>query len=792
MPIRVPVVPGFDNFLLCNQLNYNDIVFKSLAGLAVLAFAMVTNQQSFAQQLNRQKNELANIKSMPEINSETKKPDQSSRPLDIIIVTGSKQITDISGAVSYISPEQLSVYNYTDIKRVLRSVPGVNLQEEDGYGLFPNIGIRGSGTDKSSKILLLEDGVPIAPAPFSAPSAYYFPSMGRINAVEVTKSVGTVKYGPITTAGSIQLFSTPIPKTGSASGKIMASSLGGASVHFWAGNRIKTESLPFNVGFLLETWQDRTDGFKQIDIGNTGYYLSDYVGKLGFYSKDGARFVQSLELKLQSSNGKADETYLGLSQQDFDTRPLMRYRASQLDNIKTDHKTYQLTHNIKFSEKLQFTNMVYRTEFARNWQKLDRFDNSALSGLSECNSLNEILNDTQLCALEYQVLLGPDNYTSPDNVLGIRENNRSYFARGLQSALGVNFDTGGFAHNLIFSVRYHEDGVDRFQQQDQYRIENGFIVKTEDNPPGSQSNRLSDANSFAIYIEDTISAGDWKINAGLRYEKINTKQLRWSTPDRGQIPASIRENSFDIWLPSFGVVYEINNDLSLLAGITRGFAPPGPSSQNAAPERSVIYEYGGRYNGEILSLELIGFYNDYSNLLAECTNSSGGSECEIGDADNAGAANVYGLEISAGMDLDFDVVSIPLTLIYAYTDTKLLSTVDSDIYGNVSVGDEIPYVPRHQLTFAAGMVFDNWGVNANLNYISPSRNEPGQGSIEASDKIDARTIVDLAAFYQLKDGIKLHLRADNLFDNIYLAGRRPYGLRPGKPREIKAGVSFDF
>ncbi|MCF6318163.1 MAG: TonB-dependent receptor, partial [Proteobacteria bacterium] len=427
-------------------------------------------------------------------------------------------------------------------------------------------------------------------------------------------------------------------------------------------------------------------------------------------------------------------------------------------------------------------------------EKLDRFDNSQLSGSGACNSLNEILVDPTTCAQEFQVLLGPDGYTSPDDVLGIRQNNRTYYAQGIQSALGVEFDTGSLSHNLVASIRYHEDQEDRFQEQDQYRIDNGVVIRTTDNAPGTQSNRLSNAQSIAIYLEDTISTGAWNFTGGLRYEKIDTDQLRWSTPDRTLEPSSVRENTFNVWLPSLGVVYDVNESMSLLAGVGRGFAPPGPSNRSAETENSISYEFGSRYNNHSFSLEAIGFFNDYSNLLAECTNSAGGSECDIGDSDNAGAANVYGLELNASTDFGRNIsgLSIPFNLVYAYTETKLLSSVDSDIYGDVSVGDEIPNVPQNQLTLSGGVNSDIWGISITLNYVSEVRNVPGQGPIPKNQRIDARQLVDLAMYYDIKNGIRLHLKADNVFDKTYLAGRRPYGVRPGKPREIFAGVSFDF
>ena len=159
---------------------------------------------------------------------------------------------------------------------MLRTVPGVYLQEEDGFGLRPNIGIRGSGLDRSARIALLEDGVLIAPAPYSAPSAYYFPTQRRMNALEVLKGPASVAIGPRTTGGAINLISTPIPDDLAVMPTCVAARTA-HDAHLHAGDRGK------RVSWLVETVQADSDGFKTIDGpvgGDTGYDLEDYVVKL--------------------------------------------------------------------------------------------------------------------------------------------------------------------------------------------------------------------------------------------------------------------------------------------------------------------------------------------------------------------------------------------------------------------------------------------------------------------------------------------------------------------------------
>ena len=161
-----------------------------------------------------------------------------------------------------------------DIHDFLRQVPGVNIQEEDGYGLRPNIGMRGSGVDRSSKITLMEDGVLIAPAPYAAPSAYYFPTAGRMESLEIRKGSSQIKYGPRTNGGVLNLISSSIPPD---FGLKTSLSVGADSVRRLTA---KVGNSAQNFGWMVETYQIENDGFKQLDGGgDTGFKVEDYLAR---------------------------------------------------------------------------------------------------------------------------------------------------------------------------------------------------------------------------------------------------------------------------------------------------------------------------------------------------------------------------------------------------------------------------------------------------------------------------------------------------------------------------------
>ena len=84
---------------------------------------------------------------------------------EVLIFADAEAVRTLPGSAARIDQQQIAVEFANDINQLLKTVPGTYIREEDGYGLRPNIGIRGATSERSSKITLLEDGVMVAPAP---------------------------------------------------------------------------------------------------------------------------------------------------------------------------------------------------------------------------------------------------------------------------------------------------------------------------------------------------------------------------------------------------------------------------------------------------------------------------------------------------------------------------------------------------------------------------------------------------------------------------------------------------
>lgn len=713
---------------------------------------------------------------------------ESVQSLETVVITitgGNTGVKDVPGSAHYISPKEIQKFSYTDINRTLRAVPGINIQEEDGFGLRPNIGLRGTGVERSSKITVMEDGVLMAPAPYAAPAAYYFPTIGRMQAIEIMKGSSQIKYGPYTTGGAINLISTPIPDRFSGRMHLLGGSFGGRNLHAYVGNAHK------NVSYLVETFQYQSDGFKKLDGGgNTGFDKKDYLAKLRINTNPDAKIYQALTFKVGQTLESSNETYLGLTETDFNENPYRRYAGSAKDVINTEQSQFSVTHLIKFPKNIDITTTAYRTDFHRNWYKLDKVKDSSGTKYSIAN----LLDDPAISADAFNIVTGETSTNS--DALHVKANNRTYYAQGIQTVLGFKFKTKAIRHKVDFGIRAHQDQIDRFQWVDEYAMDNGVMELTKAGEKGTESNRIETANAFASYIQYKLLYKNLTVTPGLRYENIFIERQDYgkNDPDRTGVDLTERSNQTDVFIPGIGVDYKFSKYLSVFGGVHKGFSPPG-SKEETKPEQSINYELGTRYRKNAFNGQVIAFYSDYNNLLGTDLAAAGGGGTN--QLFNGGAVVAKGLELQAGYDLLVNHSSsfnLPVTVVYTLTDAMFLSSFESDFegWGEVQKGDKLPYLVNNQFTIMVGLEHKQFSFNFSGKYMDEMRTQPGQGELIATEKTSAYFVLDASAAYRPHKNISLFASATNLTDQVYVVARRPAGLRPGMPRAFRIGIKADF
>ena len=700
-------------------------------------------------------------------------------------ILGSKfKARNRTGSAYYISPEEIRRLGYTDINRMLKAVPGVNMYEEDGFGLRPNISLRGTKAERSERISIMEDGVLAAPAPYSAPAAYYFPNVARMEAIEVLKGSSQVQYGPFTTGGAINLVSTPIPNSFSGKANISYGSKNTFKSHTSVGSSWK------HFGYMVEYLRYQSDGFKKYeDHAAKGFKRNDIIAKIRVKTDHVKGVNHALELKFGYADENSDETYVGLSADDFKKTPFLRYAGSQMDKLKTDHRQWVATYLLTFSNKLKITTNAYYNYFHRNWYKL----NDVRAGITskEKRSIADVLVDPETNIRYFDILTRKTD--REEEALLVRANNRTYRSRGIQTRAEYRFNLNEFFFDLEFGLRYHADEEDRFQWDDSYSMKNKKMVLFMEGIHGTNANRVTSANALAGYLLAKLRYDAWTVTAGLRYEDVDLLKKDYTKEDLAR-SGKVRietPNHARVLIPGVGLHYQLMPAASVFFGIHKGFAPPSAELYQK-PESSVNMELGTRVAIGNFRAELIGFYNNYSNMLGSDLAASGGAGTL--EQFNVGEARVKGAEFLVQYQpLPKNCnVRLPLQVSYTYTDTEIRNSFESHSWGNVVRGDEIPYIFKHALNMQLGIECKWFYANIGTRYNSDMRTSPGQGTIAEREKVPANLIFDASLNVFVNKYLTVRLNAINLTNRVYLTSRHPAGLRAGHPFGIYAGANVQF
>jgi Fe(3+) dicitrate transport protein len=677
-------------------------------------------------------------------------------------------MSEVPGSAAYISKKKIQAIQAISGNEVFRNVPGVHVVDEEGLGLRANIGIRGLDPDRSSKVLVLEDGIPVALSPFGEPQLYYTPTIDKMEAIEVLKGSGQILFGPQTIGGVINYITADPPKESKGYVKLR-----GGEGAFFSG-LIGYGNTYDNVGIQVNYLRKQAD-----NVGPTNFTLNDLSGKIKLHISK----KSNIGIKLGIYDEWSNSTYVGMTQSMYDQGGQDFTIITPDDQLTVKRISGSTTHEYRpnLHTKIQTTAFAYTT--SRDWQRQD-FSYSA----SASNQTGVILGDTTID--------GGAIYLRDQN--GHR--NRQFEVAGIEPRITHWYELGTFNNKLDAGLRYmYERAFEQRVNGLKKDAESGSLINDE----------IRTGKSFSAYFQNQfILSEKLSITAGARSEVYNYERdiIRTS-----QVDTSIVSSTFTTKvIPGIGFNFNVNPTSTVFGGIHRGFAPPritdaisnSGTVYELKPELSWNSEIGLRSHiKDIVSLEITFFYMNFSNQIIPVSESSGGTGAGVV---NGGSTLHQGVEF--GFEFNMGKLFLPANYDLSWTanSTFLQSFFNENRFiesnnERVDVKDNrTPYAP--QVLISSAVSFDTpfgfkMRINGNytgdqftdeLNTVKPSNN----GRI---GKLPAYFLMDATLMYYFKkQNLGLSFNIKNLTDERYISTRRPQGIRVGLPRYISFGLDKKF
>jgi len=689
---------------------------------------------------------------------------QTAQIAESVVITSSHLLTTresmagIPGSFGMVDAELLEQSRALTSTEVLRKVAGVNVRDEEGLGLRPNIGIRGMNPTRSTKLLLLEDGIPLTYAPYGDNASYYHPPIDRFESIEVLKGSGQILYGPQTIGAVINyLTPTPPPKR---EGSI---SITGGNHHYFNGHLSYGDTLG-DTGLLFGFTRKQGKGSRE----NTRSRLNDF----NFKSVTTLTPRQAVTFKFNYYGEDSNVAYSGLREDEFRANP--RQNPFRNDFFYGDRVGASLTHAFVFSPDVALTTNLYGSYFRRHWWR-------------QSSNSNERPNDAAdpLCG-------GMNNLNT---TCGNQGRLRRYLFAGLEPRLSITKRIFGLRSKTDFGFRVHVEDQERVQKNgDRPNSRDGLVV--ENNERRNQA--------YSAFGQHRLIFGNVTVTPGLRIEHVKYQRTNRLLPVNGK-------TELTQMVPGLGISYNTGDKLTLFAGVHRGFAPPRTEDviNNTTggtivldSELSWNYEAGIRSRPHAaLQLEATLFRMDYENQIVPASLAGG-----IGSTFTNGGQTLHqGLEFLAALDTATLLrrrYNIYLRTAYTFlpaAEFRGLRFSSVPGFSTTSVtGNRLPYAPKQLLNASIGYahssgidtfleaVYVGSQFSEDLNRIDPI-NTNGQTGL-----IPSYTIWNATANYRIERlRTTLFVTAKNLFNHFYIADRAR-GLLPGPARGVQGGFKFEF
>lgn len=678
------------------------------------------------------------------------------------VIGSSDRLPDIAGSATILDQKELRQSRVFTANEALRKAPGVHVRDEEGFGLRPNIGLRGLNPTRSTKVLLLEDGLPLAYAPYGDNASYYHPPIERFESVEVLKGSEQILFGPQTIGGVIN-YVTPRPPQEFSGGVTLS---GGSRDYF--NGRLSLGGK----GMLFDYMRKQGDGARD----NEDTTIDD-VSLKGVFEFLGN---QALTLKASYYGEDSSVGYSGLTEAELRNFGY-RYNPFENDNFNLDRTGASASHEIAFSADLVLTTNVYFSHFKRDWWRQ--------SSTTTDNQCGAAFTNARRLGLR----------VDPDTCNANQGRQRSYYTYGVEPRLLAKHRLFGLDNEFQAGVRAHYEVQDRIQQ-------NG---RTPTARAGTfAENQEREVDAYSLFAQNRFMLGQFTLTPGMRVEYVENRR-------QNNLGGATGDDDIAEVIPGLGVTYNPTTTVTFFGGVHRGFAPPRVEDLIVTPnggaeatftevdaEKSWNAEVGVRSDlrpGAHVEATL--FRNDFENQIQVGSIAGGSTPLAQGET-------LYeGLELAGRFDSqqlwatrDNWYMQLAYTFLpTADQETAVTEVANRRVVGGSREGNRLPYAPEHLATTTFGYTHTT-GFDLRLEAVHTSSQFSDFANTEVAPvngngqvgRIKGSTIFNLAASYPVrKYDATLFLTAKNLLDRDYIVDRTR-GIRVGMPLLVQGGVEIAF
>jgi Fe(3+) dicitrate transport protein len=700
---------------------------------------------------------------------------EADDPGEIVVVGQRVDLMHIPGSGATVEAEDLEAARVFTVNEALRQVAGVFPRDEEGLGLRPNIGVRGLSPTRSTKTLLLEDGLPLTYAPYGDNATYSHPPVRRFERIEVLKGAAQVRFGPNTVGGVVNYVTPSAPSAFEA--RLMGA--GGSEGYAELDGRVGGEVL--GTRMLVHGNYTAFDGIR----ANHALQFDD------FYFKAERDLGQDHTLTFRYGRASEDSqvSYSGLTAAEYAADPFGNPFPN--DRFELQRYTSSLTHGWRVSDSVSLSTSAYWLYFNRDWWRQSSNSGQRPNDSSDpaCVSMAN-LNTT--CGNEGRL--------------------REYHMYGVESRLNWQGAFLGADAELETGVRYHTERQNRLQINSDTPTGRTAGVGVN---AGVRESNLRDAEAWSAFVAGSLNYGRLTLQPGVRVESIEYERLNRLTAQSGA-------TDLTEVIPGLGVTYDVSDAVTLYAGVHRGFAPPRVEDIISASggvvdldtEESTNWEIGLRGDASPgVRFDVTAFRMDFENQIvpASVAGGVGATLTSAGETLHAGVEGSLNVSLREAGVMQRDDITLRASATYladaSYEGARFSNIAGFNCAGIVPptpgptcvsvTGNRLPYAPEWIAAVAIGYERGDWlqtqfEVQYTGEMFADDLNTIAQSANGQIGLIEDATIVNWAANVTPNGGdLTFFLTVKNIFDETYIVDRAR-GILPGAPRLVQAGVTVSF